>query len=72
MSAEQTTVKPATVYIVKPRPDSGVTAKPRLVRAARRSAVESYTLQAFTIERATVDDAVACGAEGIEIEEAGE
>ena len=59
-----------TVYLIKPREESGITAKPRLVRAERRSSVEAYALQSFSIEKATIDDAIALGAEGVVIEDA--
>ena len=61
-----------TVYIVKPREESGVTASPRLVRAARRSSVESYVLQSFSIEKASPDECVSLGSAGKTIEETGE
>ncbi len=60
----------STVYLVKPLNESGIVAKPMLVRGLRRAAIEGYVLQAFSIEKATVDDAVALGAEGVEIRDA--
>lgn len=61
-----------TVFLIQPRAESGVTAKPRLVRAARRSSAENHLIGAFSIEKATVEEALALGAEGVVIEDAGE
>ncbi len=57
----------SSVYLVKPHPESGIVAKSMLVRAHRRASVEGYLLQAYIIEKATVDDAVRLGAEGVDI-----
>lgn len=65
-----TTSKP--IYVIQPRAESGVTAKPRLVRAARLSAAENFALGAFEIARATPEQCVDLGAQGVVIENAGE
>lgn len=60
------------IYLIKPREDSGITAKPRLVRAARRASAENYLLGAFAIDKATPEECVTLGAQGAAIEDAGE
>jgi hypothetical protein len=62
--AEQVAAK--KLFIVK----NGA-AKERLVRADRRSQVESYVLQDYEIRKATVDEALTLGRQGVEEESVG-
>jgi hypothetical protein len=62
--AEQVAAK--KLFIVK----NGA-AKERLVRADRRSQVESYVLQDYEIRKATVDEALTLGRAGVEEEAVG-
>jgi len=58
-----------TIFIVQPREESGITAKPRLVRAPRRSAAADYLLEAWSIEKATPEQCVEMGRDGAVIED---
>lgn len=58
------------IFVIRPREESGITAKPRLVRAARASNAQSYLLQAFTVEKCSVEEALQLGADGVTVEDA--
>lgn len=61
----------AKVFVVKPvQAVVGEGAKSRLIRAERRTQVESYILGDFIIEPASVDEAHELAKVGIEIEDA--
>jgi hypothetical protein len=60
--------KAKRVYAVKPA--NGTTGKTRLVRATRRSQVESFLLGDFTIEPAGVDEALELARNGAQVEDA--
>lgn len=60
----------SVIYLVKPREESGITAKARLVSAKKRTSAESYVLQQFYIERASHEECVSLGADGVVIESA--
>lgn len=61
--------KPLHVFVVQPREESGVTMKPRLIRATKVSKAQDYLLQAFEVRKPSPEELLQLGAEGVQIED---
>lgn len=63
-----------TIFVVRPvnppSEDAG-REQTRLIRATRRSQVESFLISEFSIDKATQEQCVDLGADGVKVEDAG-
>lgn len=58
-----------TIFRVTPVAKEGETPKSRLIKAERRSNVESFLIGEFSIEKATPEETHSLGKSGVEVED---